>query len=245
MLQRCVILIDAENVGAQHFGQICAAARQWDQNPLIRIFGDFTAACLKPLVEFARITGVELRLQLSMPSGKNAADIALAVDAMDLLAANKVDTLCIASSDSDFLPLVHRIRASNVRAVMFGNHPGSALALACNTYVSLTQAARPDASTKAQPKSSLPSGVLRPPLSADERELLSSTIQHLAGDGSAGEINPAVLALALRKDAPALAARVLGRGRFVRTLEQLELVERRPGGTLWSIGPRSASRTSS
>ena len=43
-------------------------------------------------------------------AGKNSTDIALAVDAMDLLSRERPDVVDLVSSDSDFAPLVIRLR---------------------------------------------------------------------------------------------------------------------------------------
>jgi len=47
---------------------------------------------------------------VNLAAGKNSTDIALAVDAIDLVLAERPDVVVIASSDSDFAPLVHRLR---------------------------------------------------------------------------------------------------------------------------------------
>ena len=47
---------------------------------------------------------------VNLSTGKNSTDIALAVDAIDLVLAERPDVVVIASSDSDFAPLVQRLR---------------------------------------------------------------------------------------------------------------------------------------
>lgn len=48
--------------------------------------------------------------QFAYTTGKNASDIALVIDAMDLLHTGRFDGFCLASSDSDFTRLAARIR---------------------------------------------------------------------------------------------------------------------------------------
>jgi hypothetical protein len=47
---------------------------------------------------------------VNLAAGKNSTDIAMAVDALDLVLAERPDVVVIASSDSDFAPLVQRLR---------------------------------------------------------------------------------------------------------------------------------------
>jgi 2-C-methyl-D-erythritol 2,4-cyclodiphosphate synthase len=47
---------------------------------------------------------------VNLAAGKNSTDIALAVDTMELVMRERPDVLAIASSDSDFAPLVTRVR---------------------------------------------------------------------------------------------------------------------------------------
>ena len=52
--------------------------------------------------------------------GKNATDMKLVIEAMDMLNGRQLDGICIASSDGDFTPLAARIRASALSVFGFG-----------------------------------------------------------------------------------------------------------------------------
>src|SRR4029078_7840667 len=52
--------------------------------------------------------------------GKNASDIALVIDAMDLLHSGRFDGFCLVSSDSDFTRLAARIREQGIDVYGFG-----------------------------------------------------------------------------------------------------------------------------
>ncbi len=58
--------------------------------------------------------------QFAYSIGKNASDMAIVVDAMDLLHSGQFDAFGIVSSDADFTPLVMRMRAQNMRVFGFG-----------------------------------------------------------------------------------------------------------------------------
>src|SRR3546814_7537672 len=53
-------------------------------------------------------------------TGKNASDMAMVIDAMDLLYARNLDGFAIVSSDADFTPLVMRLRNDGVAVYGFG-----------------------------------------------------------------------------------------------------------------------------
>jgi hypothetical protein len=57
---------------------------------------------------------------VNLAAGKNSTDIALAVDAIDLTLAERPDVVVIASSDSDFAPLVSRLREKGCRVIGVG-----------------------------------------------------------------------------------------------------------------------------
>ncbi|MDP3512979.1 MAG: NYN domain-containing protein, partial [Sulfuritalea sp.] len=105
-------------------------------------------------------------------SGKNSADIRLVVDALDLCyTKSHVDTFVIISGDSDFSPLVSKLRENNKRVIGVGVKAATSDLLAANCdefifYDDLVRelpakkqrserkaAAKPATSTAAKPKS--------------------------------------------------------------------------------------------
>ncbi len=78
--------------------------------------------------------GIEL-IEIPAPrlSGKNSADIRLVVDAMELChSKSHIDTFVIASGDSDFSPLVAKLRENNKSVVGVGMRNSTARLLICN-----------------------------------------------------------------------------------------------------------------
>ena len=63
---------------------------------------------------------LQIKPMVNLSTGKNSTDIALAVDAIDLVLAERPDVVAIASSDSDFAPLVARLREKGCRVVGIG-----------------------------------------------------------------------------------------------------------------------------
>src|SRR5690606_31517620 len=58
--------------------------------------------------------------QFAYTTGKNASDITLVIDAMDLLHSGRFEGFCLVSSDSDFTRLAARIREQGVDVFGFG-----------------------------------------------------------------------------------------------------------------------------
>lgn len=73
-------------------------------------------------------------------TNKNAIDILLTVDAMELLYQEQITCFYLAASDSDYTPLVNRLRAAGAEVIVIGNrHTSDALKEACNRFIPLTK----------------------------------------------------------------------------------------------------------
>lgn len=57
--------------------------------------------------------GIEPMSQIAYSTGKNAVDIRMTIEAMDLLGKDYIDCICLATNDSDFTPLVYKLQKSN------------------------------------------------------------------------------------------------------------------------------------
>ena len=64
-------------------------------------------------VEKLNSLGISPRLQIPYTKGKNASDIRIAIEAMDLLNRDYITCFCLASSDSDLTPLATRLKKEN------------------------------------------------------------------------------------------------------------------------------------
>ena len=80
----------------------------------------------------------------SNKSGKNSSDISLAIDSVDLLHEAPVDTFVIVSSDSDFVPLVSKLRSAGKSVIGAGRREGASATLvkSCDRYIYIDDATR-------------------------------------------------------------------------------------------------------
>src|SRR5690606_27375094 len=85
-----------------------------------RIYGDFTSGRLAAWNARILEHSIQQVQQPSFTTGKNASDIALVIDAMDLLHSKRFTGFCLVSSDSDFTRLAMRLREEGVTVYGFG-----------------------------------------------------------------------------------------------------------------------------
>lgn len=133
---KLAVLIDADNASAGAASEMFAEIAKYGIASVKRIYGDWSSATLggwqKILLQYALVP-VQ---QFAYTKGKDATDMSLIIDAMDLLYSGTFDGFCLISSDSDFTPLASRIRAAGLAVYGFGkkNTP-EAFRSACDKFI--------------------------------------------------------------------------------------------------------------
>lgn len=117
---RIAVLIDADNAEASLVEPILKEIANYATAYLKRVYGDWSGNNLSSWKDKLLKFAIQPIQQFSYTSGKNSTDIALIIDAMDLLHSNNFDSFCIISSDSDFTRLAYRIRESGLCVYGFG-----------------------------------------------------------------------------------------------------------------------------
>jgi uncharacterized protein (TIGR00288 family) len=114
---KVMLLIDADNVSVDIIEQ--AVKQLLADHGALHVRRAYCTAesALKHQQVFKRLS---IRPMVNLAAGKNSTDIALAVDAIDLVLAERPDVVVIASSDSDFAPLVARLREKGCRVIGIG-----------------------------------------------------------------------------------------------------------------------------
>ncbi|GAA5784402.1 hypothetical protein GCM10007860_01130 [Chitiniphilus shinanonensis] len=129
------VLIDADNVSPTWIEQVLDEAGKLGTLALKRVYGDFSRhdrAWRELCARFA-IHPVQ---QFPNTKGKNASDIAMVIDAMDLLHSQRYESFCLVSSDSDFSRLATRLREDGVVVWGFGERKTpEAFVKACSKFV--------------------------------------------------------------------------------------------------------------
>jgi uncharacterized LabA/DUF88 family protein len=117
---RLAVLIDADNASAKIVDGLFEEIAKLGEASVRRIYGDFTHPRSKAWTDVLARHAITPEHQFPYTTGKNAADITLVIDAMDLLHTGRFDGFCLVSSDSDFTRLAARIREQGVDVYGFG-----------------------------------------------------------------------------------------------------------------------------
>ena len=119
-LRRFAILIDADNASHRIAAGLFEEIAKFGEASVRRIYGDFSSPRMKSWVEILPKYAIDPYQQFPYTSGKNASDIALTIDAMDLMYSGRLDGFCLVSSDSDFTRLASRLREQGLDVYGFG-----------------------------------------------------------------------------------------------------------------------------
>jgi uncharacterized LabA/DUF88 family protein len=117
---RLAVLIDADNTSAKIADRLFEEIAQLGEASVRRIYGDFTRTALRGWTDILAKHAIIAHQQFAYVSGKNASDIALVIDAMDLMHSGRFEGFCLVSSDSDFTRLAARIREEGLDVFGFG-----------------------------------------------------------------------------------------------------------------------------
>lgn len=119
-LKRLAVLIDADNTSSKIADGLFEEIARLGEASVRRIYGDFASARSRGWIETLTRHAIIPQQQFAYTTGKNASDITLVIDAMDLLLSGRFDGFCLVSSDSDFTRLASRIREQGVDVYGFG-----------------------------------------------------------------------------------------------------------------------------
>jgi uncharacterized protein (TIGR00288 family) len=118
--KRIALLIDADNAPASKIDVILAEVARHGAANVRRAYGNWKSPHLKQWEGVLHSYAIRPIQQFAYSSGKNASDMAMVIDAMDLVYARSLDAFAIVSSDADFTPLVMRILTDGLKVYGFG-----------------------------------------------------------------------------------------------------------------------------
>ena len=118
--KRIALLIDADNAPASKIDVILAEVARHGAANVRRAYGNWKSPNLKTWEATLHAYAIRPIQQFAYSRGKNASDMAMVIDAMDMLYARSLDAFAIVSSDADFTPLVMRILNDGLKVYGFG-----------------------------------------------------------------------------------------------------------------------------
>lgn len=241
------LLIDFENVGNLDDLRTLMSRLSRKGNVVVkRAFGDWWS---QPRDKQNRLVemGVEMVHQIHSHKDKNASDIRLVIDAIELLRDGwrGIDTFVIASSDNDFLPLVVKLRASG-KSVIVAAHDANRpqqLSKSADEYIGLGNGvprSTVSVETRSSSSSALKKSVAKPnkpvrvtkSLNKDERRQKRKETQDLVLRAmnetlnGASEVSSTRLYGAMRRLDPNFSVKRMGYGRFAQLLNTFSAVVR-------------------
>lgn len=162
---RLAVLIDADNASAKIADGLFEEIAKIGEASVRRIYGDFSSARSKAWADVLSKHAIIPQQQFAYTTGKNASDITLVIDAMDLLHSGRFDGFCLVSSDSDFTRLAARIREEGIDVYGFGEQKTpESFRQACRRFV-YTENLLPAAPAGTQ-DAAAPTKSLQPPRAA-------------------------------------------------------------------------------
>lgn len=130
------VLIDADNTSPSWAEAILDEVAAMGEATVRRIYGDFSSTQMKRWSDKLAKLAIVPHQQFANTVGKNSSDIALVIDAMDLLHSGRVDGFCLVSSDSDFTRLASRIREEGADVIGIGRRTTpEAFRMACKRFI--------------------------------------------------------------------------------------------------------------
>lgn len=133
---KLAVLIDADNSSYKEIPLILQEIAKYGIASVKRVYGDWSSENLSAWREVLLPHAITPIQQFAYTKGKDATDMMLIINAMDLLHQGNLDGFCIVSSDSDFTPLASRIRESGLMVYGFGkNKTPQAFINACDKFV--------------------------------------------------------------------------------------------------------------
>lgn len=146
---RIALLIDADNAPAAKIDLVLNELARHGVANVRRAYGNWKSQHLQGWERALHPHAIQPMQQFAYSTGKNASDMAMVVDAMDLLHSGRFDAFAIVSSDADFTPLVMRLRSQNMRVFGFGDKKTpQPFVNACSTFLYLDGSATAEAGSR-------------------------------------------------------------------------------------------------
>lgn len=119
-LQKIAVVIDADNTQISKLEDVFHEISTRGRIVVKRAYGNWHKPALKNWGEIIKRLAIKAEQQFDYVSGKNATDMALVIDTIELLYTNLYDAFVIVSSDSDHTPLAIKLREAGVYVMGVG-----------------------------------------------------------------------------------------------------------------------------
>ena len=150
-LQKIAMVIDADNTQISKIEAVIREISKHGRIVVKRAYGNWKKDTLKNWEGEIKRLAIKAEQQFDYVSGKNATDMALVIDTIELLYANIYDAFVIVSSDSDYTPLAIKLHESGVYVMGVGERKTpEAFRNACDEFIFLENLSAEERSSAAK-----------------------------------------------------------------------------------------------
>jgi uncharacterized protein (TIGR00288 family) len=200
---RVAVLVDCDNTSPDILDYALRMGARFGQVVVRQGYGNHTTLANKWQDALVRLAFTPC-LQYQYAAGKNTADIALALDALELMFDDKVSTFCIVTSDSDFTYLCRKLRRRGSTVCIVGEaRTPDALRNASDQFFEYA------AQQQEKPKSEAPKVVKQQP------QAVAAAVSRLAGATAEGWVGLSALGQELRRTDPGFSPQRHGHTRML------------------------------
>jgi len=228
------VLIDADNTSPRYAKAIFDEIAALGEASVRRCYGDFSSNQMNGWTKVQADFGLVPHHQPANTVGKNASDIALVIDAMDILHSGRFNGFVLVSSDSDFTRLASRIREQGLDVFGIGQRKTpSAFVKACKRFIYLEniEATQTKPRGKAATKAPEPEADVddRPRTLNDARDLILRAMDSIDQDDDWYALGP--LGQFVSAANPDFDTRTYGKKKFSDLVQAIKIFETKRGPT--------------
>ena len=242
---RVAVLVDCDNTTPEILEYALRVVAQFGRVVVRRGYGNHSTLANKWQEALVRLAFTPC-LQYQYAPGKNTADIALALDAIEAMFDARADTFCLVTSDSDFAYLCRKLRERGATVCIVGETKSpDALRNASDQFFEWVKpdvaAVVEDAAQMCIAKASTgkvePAKVDAPKAVAKRRpKFVIEAVSLLAGDTSEGKVGLGPLGAYLKRTDPAFSPQVYGHSGLLDMVRTYDLlIARQEPGNHWSV----------
>jgi uncharacterized protein (TIGR00288 family) len=239
---RVAVLVDCDNLQPPILDHALRFVAQFGRVVVRRGYGN--SSTLSGGSWRAKLTDLAFTpcLQYQYASGKNTADIALALDAIEMLFDEIVDTFCLVTSDSDFAHLCRKLRERGALVCIVGEEKTPSALRNASDHFSEWEPGADSVSSEAIKSATDNSGNngkssdTARPLSKQRPLVVVRAVAMLAGDSPEGKVNLSTLGNYLRRTDPSFTPSTYGHSGLLDMLRTYDLLKlhQEPGGH-WGV----------
>jgi uncharacterized protein (TIGR00288 family) len=137
--KKIALLIDCDNISFRVIETVISELQSYGDVIIKRAYGNWRKEGLENWVTKLTELSIKPIHQIDYTKGKNATDMAIIIDAMDLMHLKKADAFAIVSSDSDFTPLIMKLQEEGYKVYGFGYESAPiSLKNSCSVFTDVT-----------------------------------------------------------------------------------------------------------